>query len=225
LRWLGADPLSPGDLAGLAPYGRIAFQHTLGGGTAELGAFALKAAIHPGRDRTTGRTDHYTDVGVDASWIRTFASGDVLTFNGRYTHERFSLDATCELGIGDGSIAPTSLESCAGGHLGEVHADASYYWRNKIGATVGAFAIQGSTNASLYVGNRKPNPDSSGFMLQLDGTPFGGSNPPFGPRVNLRVGVQYTAYTKFNGARRNYDGSGTSASDNNTLRIFTWVAF
>jgi hypothetical protein len=225
LRWLGADPYSPGDIDGLAPYGRIAFQHALAGGTGELGAFLLKASIHPGRDRMTGRTDHYTDVGVDASWIRTFATGDVVTFNGRYTHERFSLDATCEIGIADESIAPVSLASCARGNLSEVRADASYYWRNKIGGTVSAFAIQGSSNQSLYAGNRKPNPDSSGFTFQLDGTPFGGSSPPLGPRLILRIGVQYTAYTKFNGAGRNYDGNGRSAADNNTLRVFTWVAF
>jgi hypothetical protein len=225
LHWLGADPLSPGKIAGLAPYGRVAFQHALAGGTAELGAFALKAAIQPGRDRSTGHTDHYSDLGLDASWIRTMASGDVFTFNGRYTHERYSLAATCVLGMRDGSIAMTALQDCAGGHLSEARADASYYWRNKIGGTVGAFVIQGSANPSLYTGNRTAKPNSSGFMLQLDGTPFGGSDAPLGPRFNIRMGVQYTAYTKFDGARRNFDGAGTSASDNNTLRVFTWLAF
>ena len=48
---------------------------------------------------------------------------------------------------------------------------------------------------------------------------------PLGPRFNLRVGVQYTAYAKFDGARRNYDGAGANASDNDTLRIFTWLAY
>jgi hypothetical protein len=41
----------------------------------------------------------------------------------------------------------------------------------------------------------------------------------------MRVGVQYTAYGRFNGARTDFDGTGRNASDNNTLRVFTWVAF
>src|SRR5439155_22980234 len=39
LRSLGADPDDPGDIDGLAPYGRVAFQKDLAGGTLELGAF------------------------------------------------------------------------------------------------------------------------------------------------------------------------------------------
>ncbi|CAK0777762.1 hypothetical protein CCP4SC76_6470006 [Gammaproteobacteria bacterium] len=41
----------------------------------------------------------------------------------------------------------------------------------------------------------------------------------------FKVTDQYTAYGKFNGASRNYDGSGRDASDNNTLFGFLWTAF
>jgi hypothetical protein len=41
----------------------------------------------------------------------------------------------------------------------------------------------------------------------------------------MRVGVQYTLYTRFNGSRRDFDGNGRDASNNDTLRVFTWVAF
>jgi len=61
--------------------------------------------------------------------------------------------------------------------------------------------------------------------LQLDGTPFGAGGSPLGPRFNMRVGVQYVAYLKFDGAGSNYDGSGRSAAANNTLRVFTWFAY
>jgi hypothetical protein len=37
--------------------------------------------------------------------------------------------------------------------------------------------------------------------------------------------VQYTAYARFDGARLDFDGAGRKASDNNTLRVFTWLAF
>jgi hypothetical protein len=224
LRWLGADPFAPGAINGIAPYGRAAFQTDVGGGTFEAGAFALKAALYPGRDRSSGYTDRYTDVGVDASWIKPLKS-DTLTFNGRYTHEKQSLDATCALGMADGSIDPGPLSECADDTLNEVRADASYYWHNAIGATVSAFDLTGSANPIIYANNRTFRPNSSGLQFQLDATPFGGANSPLGRRFNMRVGVQYTVYATFDGAHSNFDGTGRNASDNNTLRVFTWVAF
>jgi hypothetical protein len=225
LRWLGSDPFSPGDIHGVAPYGRVAFEDQLGGGTFQLGAFLLKANIYPGRDRSTGLTDRYSDVGVDSSWLKKMGQ-DTLTINARYTHEKRSLQATCALGLADQSIAPVPLDECASGPLHELRADASYYWHDKIGATVGAFTIGGPANSSLYPGSRTASPGSSGILMQIDGTPFGGAgHSPLGPRFNLRVGAQYTAYLKFDGARHDYDGAGANAADNNTFRVFTWVAF
>jgi hypothetical protein len=61
--------------------------------------------------------------------------------------------------------------------------------------------------------------------FQIDGTPFGKGNSPFGPRFNMRVGVQYTLYRRFNGGRFNYSATGRNAADNNTLRLFSWIAF
>ena len=208
LRWLGADPASPGDIHGLAPYGRIAYQRDLSGGTLEIGAFALKAAINPGRDRSTGLTDRYSDVGVDASYIKALSSGDTVTANMRYVHEAMSLRASCALA--------TLAADCGHSRLGELRGDVTYNWKGKVGATLGAFNTSGSTNAFLY--GPAAQPDSNGVMGQLDYTPWGAGNSPLGPLVNARVGVQYTAYGKF-------DGTSANAPDNNALRIFTWLAF
>jgi hypothetical protein len=76
----------------------------------------------------------------------------------------------------------------------------------------------------LYPDNRTFKPNSSGFTLQVDATPFGAASQP-ARRLNLRVGAQYTHYFEFEGARRNFDSSGRNASDNDTLRLFTWLAF
>lgn len=224
LKWLGADPDDPGDIHGIAPYGRMAFQTEAGGGTFEAGAFALKASLYPGRDRSSGFTDRFTDLGVDASWIKPLKS-DTLTVNARYTHEKRKLEATCALGMADGSIEPMPLSECADDTLNEVRGDVSYYWRNTIGGTVSAFSLTGSSNPVIYADNRTFRPNSSGLQFQLDGTPFGRSGSPLGPRFNMRVGVQYTIYSGFDGAHRDFDGTGRNASDNNTLRVFTWVAF
>jgi hypothetical protein len=213
---LGVDPTSPGAIAGLAPYGRVAWQKAFGPGTVEVGGFGLRADIHPGLDRSTGVVDRYTDLGLDASYFRTLQSGDVVTLNARYLHEDQTLSATCALA--------GAATGCARNTLTDLRADAAYYWRNKVGVTAAAFDTFGSSNPILYAGNRGGKPDSSGLTLQIDGTPFGGEPQP-ARRINVRVGVQYTIYTQFNGARTNFDGAGTNASDNNTLRLFTWFAF
>lgn len=224
LDFLGADPDDPGKIHGLAPYGRTAFQSQLGGGTFEVGAFALQAHLFPGRDRSTGQSDRYTDFGFDTSWIKPLKSG-TLTLNAHYTHENQSLDATCLLGMEDGSIEPGPLGNCANDSLNEVRADLSYYWHNAIGVTVSPFSITGSSNPSIYPDSRTFKPNSSGVEFQVDGTPWGKGNSPLGPRFNMRVGAQYTLYNRFNGAHSNFDGTGRNASDNNTLRVFTWIAF
>lgn len=45
------------------------------------------------------------------------------------------------------------------------------------------------------------------------------------PVANLRLGAQYTMYTKYNGAKTDYDGNGRNAKDNNTLFLFAWTSF
>lgn len=216
----GIDPLSPGDIRGLAPYGRVALQVPLAGGTAEVGAFGLRAALNPGRDRSSGFTDRYTDVGLDASWQKPTAAGDVLTFDMRYIHETSDLRASCALGlIGDGSTP-----DCAKTRLNEFRGNVSYSFRNKVGLTLAGFSTTGTSNANLY-GGPNASPNSDGLIGQIDYTPWGGGNGPLGPRFNLRVGVQATVYGRFDGARRNYDGAGANAPDNNTVRVFTWLAF
>jgi hypothetical protein len=217
LTHLGADPFDPGDIDGLAPYGRVAYQTIVANGTLQVGAFGMQTDIHPGRDLLTGLTDRYQDLGLDGSYQRTFDNGDVATFNGRWLNERQTLNATCALA----GPAP----GCANARLTDLRADASYYWRNKIGATVALFNTFGPANPTLFPDSRTSRPDSSGVTLQLDGTPWGGGSSPLGPRFNMRVGVQYTLYSRFDGANRNYDGAGANASDNNTLRVFTWLAY
>ena len=221
LTHLGADPTSPGSIKGLAPYARIAYQRDVDGGTLEVGAFGMRTSIYPALDRSIGLTDDFTDVGFDASYIKTLASSDVITANLRYMHEQQDLNYTC-------SPLNGAIDCPTGNSLNDVRADVSYYWRDKIGGTVQVFDTSGSANSYVYQtlgGNRIGKPDSAGVTVQLDGTPFGNGGSPFGSRFNMRVGVQYSFYTQYNGASSNYDGMGGKASDNNTLRVFTWIAY
>jgi len=219
LSWLGSDPADPGKVHGIAPYGRAAYQANLGGGTFEVGGSALKAALFPERDRSSGLTNHYTDLGLDTSWQTTFNRGDGISLNLRYTHENASLRASCALGlIGDGTDV-----DCGHYHLSELRAAARYTLHGKIGFTLSPFSITGSHNDNVFDGSGRP--DSNGLMGQVDYTFWPESNSPLGSRLNARVGVQYTVYGKFNGRHHDFDGEGANASDNDVLRVFTWVAF
>ena len=55
--------------------------------------------------------------------------------------------------------------------------------------------------------------------------PFNHGGPEFWPWLNAKFGLQYVAYTKFDGGTTNYDGNGHNANDNNTIYAFAWVAF
>ncbi len=215
LRAMGVNPNEGvGVLSGTAPYFRLAYEKQYGDQNFDIGAFAFLPNLYPGGDQSTGKSDHYTDVGIDASYQFLGSGENIFQVNGIYTHERQRLDASALLG--------SSLQSNS---LNDLRADVSYYWQNMLGGTIGFFDTWGSADPILYGGNTTLKPDSSGFMVQLDGTPFGNEPSALGARFNVRVGVQYRIFTKFDGASSNYDGLGHNASDNNTLRVFTWFAF
>lgn len=206
-----------GSLSGLAPYWRVAYSHDSKGLSWSLGAFGLDANLRP--DRTPGPTDKYRDVGVDGS-LQLFDMGPhVVTVNGAYVHEDQTRDAT--FAGGGSALRSGSLDSTA--------INASWYYDNHWGMTLGRFELRGSRDEGLFApepgsGSRTGKPDSSGTILQADWTPFGGAESWHSPWANLRLGLQYTWYDKFNGAAHDYDGFGRNASDNDTLFLFAWLA-
>jgi hypothetical protein len=210
---LGTDE-GAGRITAVAPYLRAAWHRDLGDQNYEIGAFAFLPDLYPGSDSSTGTSDLYADLGVDASYQYTGDSSGIYGLNLRYTNEHQHLAATALLG------GATNLSN----ELNEFNADASYYWQNEIGGTIGFFDAWGSADPLLYGGSATGKPDSAGFVFQVDGTVFGRDMETLDGRFNLRLGLQYTAYKKFDGGTSNYDGFGTNAADNNTLRLFLWTA-
>ena len=116
----------------------------------------------------------------------------------------------------------------------------SYIYRAGYGGSVSFFNETGSSNTL----NQSAGYDTNGqitandpFNTGISSTPVNGSlsgNPGIRgltyevfcmPIQNLRLGLQYTAYSRYNGAADDYDGFGRSASDNNTLFAYAWVAY
>lgn len=214
LRTFGASA-DNGWIDGVAPYFRLAYQKDYGDQNFEVGAFGLFPNLRPPGSHGSGPTDDYADFGFDASYQYMGDNSNIYMAQLRFTHE----DQNYGPSLTGGGV------SNAHDSLDDIRLDASYYWHNTLGATIQPFYTWGSRDMLLYAGNRTFRPDSTGINFQTDYTLFPNSDSPLGERFNMRVGIQYTLYTEFNGAASNWDGAGHSASDNNTLRLFTWIAY
>ncbi len=200
---------------GIAPYWRVALQPLWGPNSLEIGTFGMAANINPGR--VTGfSTDHKTDLGVDLQY-QYLTDEHSASAQVSYISEHQHLDSTFAQGA----------SSFLNDDLHSFNAKATYYYEQTYGATLAYSRIQGSGDPTLYAGSSPVtgSPNSDWWTLEADYMPFNRGGPDFWPWLNMKIGLQYIWYTKFNGATNNYDGNGRNASDNNTLFAFVWFAF
>lgn len=208
LNSLGPGADSNTNLSGVAPYWRAAVNLSSGPHEYSFGTFGLDAKVQP--DPTVAAKDHYTDYGFDATYQYAGPGKNIFAANASLIDEQQNLAASLA-----GSPDPLSNS------LKFFSVDLSYAYDRTWVATVNEFSTTGSTNATLYAPNTTP--DSNGYRLQLEYVPFGKLDSPHRPWLNMRFGLQYTGYSKFDGASSNIDGAGRNASDNNTLFGFFWV--
>lgn len=207
-----------------APYLRTAYEWQWHGNAAHIGAMFLHADVNPSTGvpyQTSGAngSDAYTDYAFDAGYQFLGDGSHIVTAQTIFTHENQNLRATAS---GSGLAAKYSLN--------QVRTNVSYWYQNTYGVTLGWQKTWGPANPLLYPqgplsGSANNKPDSNAFIIEADWVPFGKDNSFAAPFVNLKLGVQYIAYTQFNGASRNYDGAGRNASDNNTLLLLAWMIF
>lgn len=199
-------------ISGVAPYWRVAYENDWGKNSWEFGTFGLDASLEnpttPAGNALNlslqnAPTDRFLDIGLDTQY--QYIDDDTqLTVTGRWTHENQHLDASFAAMNADNTSNTIDLESLVG----------SYYWHRKLGATIGFFNLSGSTDAT-YLGSANGSPNSTWANFEVDYVPW----------LNVKLGLQYTAYFKFDGATSNYDGAGRNASDNNMLFAYLWVAY
>jgi hypothetical protein len=216
--WLGNLGLYPDNnihMEGAAPYWRAAYQFTQGEAHYfSFGTFGLSARLQP--DPTVPQSDRYTDYGFDGVYQYTPTDGPgTVNINASVIHEKQQLDATFAAG---GANNATN-------HLTSVEADLTYAWHQTYAASAGLFNTTGSTDPTYFGFGTSGTPDTRGYILMLEWVPFGKKDSWARPWVNVRLGIQYTGYTRFDGGSSNYDGTGRSAGDNNTLFLFYWLAF
>jgi len=215
LNKLGINPFdAPGTFEGIAPYWRVAVEPHWGNHWLEFGAFGMSARVHPWNQNddaldpngffqnvTFPQTDRDTDIGFDSQY-QYQGPNYWITLRGTYIYEKQTLDAS-SLNLG---ANPTNT-------LNTFRALASFAYGNdnRIVVTGQYFDIWGTSDPNFYAG------DSNGFIAEIAYIPFISSQAPGWPWANVRVGLQYTYYNKF-------DGDTVFAHDKNTLFGYVWFA-
>ena len=172
-----------------------------------VGTYGLAVNSHP--NAVTGSLDRYIDPSFDFQYERPFGA-NLLDAHGTWIHESSNLNATFTAGGAD-AIHHT---------LNTFRVDSTYHWTSKYTATGALFKTTGTTDPVLYAsapvtGSANGSPATSGYTLQV----------AYWPVQNIDINLNYTGYTKFNGASTNYDGANRNASDNNTVYMALWIMF
>lgn len=190
---------------GTTPYGRLALQHNFGDHYVMLGGYAMRSEINPlAFTNAGGPIDIYSDHAIDAEYQYTNGSS-IVTATATKIWETQTLDGSVLQGMASNSKNKLSTN----------RAKVSYYYDQKYGASLGYFSTSGTSDPTLYADNATFSPNSSGEVAEID----------YLPANNIKLSLQYTRYSKFDGASSNYDGSGRDASDNNNIYLLGWFMF
>ena len=197
-------------LQGYNPYVRVAYNKEWGAQSLMLGAFGMRVNRFVDNLDPNSGTDRFTDRGIDAQY-QYISNPHTFTAQARYVKER--QDWRTSFAQGSTSNAIDTLDTA--------QIKATYYYQHHYGVTVSPFWSKGSADASLYpsgavTGSGNGKPDSRGYVVELDYLPLEG----------VRLMLQYTGFTRFNGGGSGYDGlTARSPRDNNTLFFNVWVAY
>ena len=227
---IGND-LGPGSTQGVAPYLRVAYEWDWNDQAAYIGALYFQSNVNPtttGPWDSTGAfgRDHYRDYAVDFGYQFIGNGTHRVNLMGIVTYENQNLEGTTA------AYNAANPGSIYGPHtnLTKSNLTASYWYQNTYGVTANWAKWWGSYNPVLFspspvYGSANGKPNSNAFVLEADWVPFGKEDSWLRPWANLKIGLQYTIWTQFNGGGSNYDGYGRNASGNNTIFLYAWTAF
>ena len=196
------------NVSGVAPYWRAAWQQAWGNNYLMVGTYGIDVNSFPGA--VSGLKDRYVDSAFDFQYQRQVGNDDEFDMHGTYIYEKSNLGATFAAEGAD----------LAKHHLDMFKADALYHWKSRFSFAGQFFSIGGTSDSTLYgaaplTGSNNGSPGSNGYIAQF----------AYWPMQNINLNLNYAGYTKFNGAKQNYDGANRNASDNNTVYVALWFMF
>jgi hypothetical protein len=236
-----------GSLNGAAPYWRVAVEPNWGDHSLMIGAFGFYPQVLPGRIMGYG-VDRYNDFGMDAQY-QWLGDPHAVTVRLSQITEYQHLNSTYAQGVINGlGILPFGTgiggSSNVTNKLTSLKASAEYVWDRTFSGTLGYFNVYGSADNTLYGnaffnpipgGSAFGRPNGKGLIFDFAYMPFSKGSPDPYPWANAKFGVQYTHYLQLYGGTTNFDGLGPyfngsvwrthNANDNNTLFLYSWVAF
>ena len=208
-------------LQGTNPYWRVVLSHAWGPHNIMVGTSGMVADIYDDPLDTSDPTTihHFRDIGVDSQY-QYLLDPHTVTVQLAYIRDHQRIPAILAnqpvLDVNGNPLPNTNSTDTTN----VLRAKASYIYEDTYGTSLAFFNQTGTTDSALYdptrvYGNISSNPAVQGWTSEVFWIPV----------QYLRIGVQFTAYDKYNGASHNYDGSGRNASDNNSLFFYVWGAY
>lgn len=213
-RWMSGGTAFPGGgknyLDGYNPYWRAYWTRTHGSQTVMVGTLGMRSRLFPDSSHPSGPVDLLTDYGFDSQY-EYLANVHKFVLRGSYIYEHQLWDASFLLGS---SGTPK-------GNLKSLNLSGTYAYNNTWTFHVGYVLTDGNNDSARYAITSPSgdlitsSPNTTGYNLEVDRQ----------LTQNIQIMAQYRGFTRFNGLRRNIDGLGRSASDNNTLWLSVFFAF
>ena len=238
----GIDDADNTKLNGLNPYWRLAFNHEWGAHSLMVGTSGMTSSIYDDPLNTSdASTIHkFRDLLVDAMYqylldphaiTAQFSAG-----KRQHKYPGFLVGQDSAFVDALGNPLPVSSESDS---TTTIRMKVSYVYEAKYGGSLSFFDLRGSLNSANQTSGFDPatltitsDPNAGAPSTRVTGN-FSGDLATRGftyeafwmPVQYVRLGAQYTAYSRYNGASNNYDGFGRNARDNNSLFLYVWGAY
>ncbi len=229
-------------LSGFNPYWRLAWNHEWGPHSLMIGTAGMNAKFFDDPlDTSDSSTIHHTRDLILDSQYQYLLDPHSITAQFVYQHSDHHFPdslANQPVNFVDamGNALPPTNSSDTTNLL---RAKLTYVYQARYGGSVGLFHLTGSSNTANQTSGPSPDtlsvtsdPNSAAPSQRVGGNLSG--NPAtrgmtfeafWTPIQYVRIGAQYTAYNRFNGASQNYDGFGRNARDNNSLFLYLWAAY
>jgi hypothetical protein len=241
----GIADINKTKLGGVNPYWRLAYTREWGAHNIMVGTSGMVAHVFDAGSDTSDLNNRgrFKNAGIDGQY-QYLLDPHSVTAQFAFMQQTQTYSANMIAGaaptyfLADGSTPVAAVNPSD--TTKTIRAKLTYVYQAKYGGSASFFDVRGTTNtlnqtagydsngqitstdpnstgilSTRVTGNLAGNPATRGFTLEGFWTPV----------QYVRVGAQYTDYSKFNGASSNYDGFGRNPRDNNTLRVYIWAAY